>query len=52
MMKAGGNKKDKKNKNDKTFAFFVLLLFWLPPLPSSAESSGEMSPDISGLRGN
>jgi len=25
MMKAGGNKKDKKSKNDKTFAFFVLF---------------------------
>jgi hypothetical protein len=52
MVKAGGNKKDKKSKNDNTFAFIVLLPFRLPPLPSSAESSGEMSPDISGLRGN
>jgi hypothetical protein len=52
MMKAGGNKKDKKSKNDKTFSFFVLPPFRLPPFPSSAESSREMSPDISGLRGN
>ena len=39
MTKAGGNKKGKKSKNDKTFAFFVLFAFFASPLPSTAESS-------------
>jgi len=38
MTKAGGNKKGKKSKNDKTFAFFVLFAFFASPLPSPADT--------------
>jgi hypothetical protein len=45
-------KKAKRAKTTKPLSFSSFLPFLLQPLPSPAESSGEMSPDINGLGGN